>query len=339
MKNKERLNSVEETNSAESNEQKEETGVEENTSKKINVIKLEKKENDKPFYEVVENERISISKSYKKTSMINNILLLVVAAVFIGSFILITRGTWGQITGWVLIGVTIAGLVVYYLLSRKKYPELSRKYFKVFWEETNNYLFDDEQFSDCEIDIDERYQLSDVVAERAYKDIVSVASRNIVRGKYNGKEFSFGELGLYRPGPKKISRDVVFVGRHLELNSKLSIGGRYIVNIRKEESPVDLPTDIEDLVVLHEDGLMTIYGEEGAKYEKDLDKSVLTQLQSLTCQAPLLNINVVFFDKKTFCYLSYDDSIVAIPFEKPIDAPSYEILKRNINDVFDILSK
>ena len=321
-------------------EEKVETGeVKETPTTKINVINIEKNDNVQELSDKVDEQRNKLLKAYKKTNTINNILLVIVAAVFIGSFILITRGTWGQIAGWVMIGVTITGLVIYFLLSRKKYPNLSRQYFKVFWESSNGYLFSDSKFTDCSIDIDERYELSDIISQRAYKDVVSVASRNIVRGKFNDKEFVFGELGIYRPGQKRNSRDVVFVGRHLSLDSNLEFEGRYIVNVRKGEEPVDLPTEIEDLVPLFEDGLLTIYGEEGANYEKDLGKKLIADIQSLVCNAPLLNLNFVFWNKKTFGYLSYDDSIVAIPFEKPINTDAYVALKINIEDVFEILTK
>ena len=320
-------------------EKVENVAEEQQATSKINVIKVEKNDDVNTLVNRVEEERNALRKSLKKTSTINNILLVVVAGVFIGSFILVTQGTWGQITGWTLIGVTIAGLVVYYLLTRKKYPTLTRKYFHTFWEGTNNYLFSGDKFSDCEIDIDERYETSDIIAQMAYKDVVSVASRNIVRGKYDGKEFVFGELGIYRPGAKRNQRDVVFVGRHLSFDNNLQFEGRYIVNIRKEEAPVDLPTEIEDLKPLHEEGLLTIYGLEGADYEKDLGKTLINDIKSLACKDPLLNINFVFWSKKTFCYLSYDDAIVAIPFEKNMDGDSYVEFKKNIEDVFAILSK
>ena len=329
----------EEKQTQEVEEKVENEEVKDVSTEKINVIKVEKNDDVQSLVDNVDGQRQLLLKSYKKTNLINNILLVVVAAIFIGSFILITRGQWGQIVGWVMIGVTLAGLVTYFLLTRKRYPNLSRQYFKVFWESTNNYLFSGAVFEDCTIDLDERYELSDIISQRVYKDVVSVASRNIVRGKYNGQDFTFGELGIYRPGQRKNSRDVVFVGRHLSIDSKLHFDGRYIINIRKAEEPVDLPTEIEDLVPLFEDGLLTVYGEEGANYEKDLGKNLINAIQGLACNAPLLNVNFVFWNKKTFCYLSYDDSIVAIPFEKQIDANCYIALKKNIEEVFEILTK
>lgn len=309
-------------------------------AERVNIIKLDKNDDIESFANKVNEKRIALVKSYKKTNTLNSILMFVVAAVFVGSFILVSQNVlWGQISGWSLIGVTLVGLVTYFLLTRKRYPNLSREYFKTFWEESNNYLFSSDKFTDCEIDIDERYQMSDAISQRVYKDIVNVASRNIVRGKYNGKEFAFGELGLYRPGARKNARDVVFVGRHLSVDNDLHFEGRFIINIKKAEEPVDLPTEIEDLKPLLEDGLLTIYGEEGADYTKVIDKALLAQIQGIVCEAPLLNVNIALWAGKTFCYLSYDDSIVAIPFENKLDPTAYSSLKKNIEDVFAILVK
>lgn len=332
---------MEEKNETQVVEEKvEEAAPAEESSPKINIINLEKNPDVNAFAEKSDSFRVKLAKSYKKTNTINSILMFVVAGVFVGAFVLVSqKALWAQITGWSLIGVTLAGLVTYFLLNKKKYPNLSREYFKTFWEESNNYLFSDEKFEECSIDIDERYQMADCIAERVYKDIVNVASRNIVRGKYEGKDFVFGELGLYRPGAKRNARDVVFVGRHLEINNNLHFEGRYIVNVRKAEEPVDLPTDIDDLKPLYEDGLLIVYGEEGANWEKDLGKDLVAQIQGLVCNAPLLNVNVVFWAQKSFCFLSYDDSIVAIPFEQKLDPNAYVTLKKNIEDVFAILTK
>ena len=283
------------------------------------VINLNEQKYDKPFNEVVDEAREKLYKSYKKTSLINNILLVVVAAIFIGSFFMITRGTWGQIAGWVTIGVTLAGLVIYFLLTRKRYPKQSKEYFNVFWTASNSYLFDNERFQNCTINPEEKFTIQDVLGDRAYKDIIDVASRNVVHGQFNHKEFTLGELGIYKPGARKNSREVVFVGRRIELDNSLLVKDRYLINIRGEDKPLDLPTDIDDLVAFENDGTFVVYGTEGADYKKEIGTKLLSELKDLKCSAPLLNINIVLWNKKSFAYLSYDDSIVAIPFDKSIN--------------------
>lgn len=302
-----------------------------------NLIVLSKEEPEKPFDEEIEEGRKNIFKVYKSTSVRNNIIMVVVVAIFIGAFIAITRGTIGQIIGWVLVGVTVAGLFTYYLLTRNLYPNTSKKYFETFWRSTNNYLFNQPKFSDCQIDTTEKYQLADIVADKVYKDAIDIASRNIVRGKYDEKPFSFGELALYKAGAKKRSRDVIFVGRHLSLENDLNIEGRYVVNIRRADKAYDVANDIDDLTPIIENNLFTVYGPEGSDPEKDLGKDLINNLKSIECTGSLLGINIVFWHKRTACYLSYDDSIVAIPFEQPINPDAYVALKKIIGDIFAIL--
>ena len=128
----------------------------------------------------------------------------------------------------------------------------------------------------------------------------------------------------------------MFVGKYLSTGNKLHFEDRYIINI-KGEKDTDLPTDKDDLVELINQNRFVVYGKEGANPEKDLGKDLLDNLKSIDCTGALLNVNVVLWAGHTACYLSYDDSIVAIPFDKEIDTKSYAQLKKNISEVLEIL--
>ena len=302
-----------------------------------NIIELSREEPERPFYEITEEERRKLFKVYKSTSIRNNIIMFVVLAAFVGAFIAITRGEIGQIIGWVLIGVTVAGLVTYYLITRNSYPKASKTYFYTFWKYSNEYLFNQEGFKDCKIDQTEKYEMAELLADRVYKDTTDIASRNIVRGLYNDKPFKFGEAALYRPGAKRNSKDVMFVGRHLSAENKLEFAGRYIVNIKRAEKPLDLPTDIDDLIVLLDEGTFIIYGEEGRDYKKDLGEELVKALKELPLEEGLININIAFWQGRTACYLSYEDSIVAMPFQNEINLKAYESEKKDIERLFNLL--
>lgn len=287
----------------------------------------------------VEEGRNKIYTVYRSTSKRNTIIMIVVAAVFVAAFLLLPQGQWGQIVGWVLVGVTLAGLVTYYLLTRNIYPKTSKDYFRVFWFETNAFVFDQEGFSNCTIDNTEKYDMASVLVDRVYKDVVAIASRNIVHGKYNGLDFEYGELALYKASTKKGARDVMFVGRHISFDTKIALEDRILINIRKAETPLDLPNDIEDLKPVIEQNLFVVYAKEGVDPNKVLGEELLNNLKSIECVGSLVNVNIVFWHKKVMCYLSYDDVIAAVPFEKPINKDAYVALKKNVKDVFDILAK
>ena len=135
---------------------------------------------------------------------------------------------------------------------------------------------------------------------------------------------------------KKHQKELLFVGRYLSFANDYHFEDRYIINIHKKEK-VDLPTDFDDLVVLKEQNNFAIYGKDGANFTKDLGKDVVNDLLSLDCTGALLNINIVVWAGHTAAYLSYDDSIVAIPLDKKLNSASYQQLKKNIYDILDIL--
>ena len=303
----------------------------------LDVIKLEKKENDVPFNEAIEAERSNIFVTYKKTRNINNIITAIVVVLFIGSIILFsTFPGWGQIVGGVIIGAALVFMIVYYILTRNKFPNTTKKYIRFFMENSDNYVFDIENVYDQKLFFEKRYANTEALSDRVYKDICDTASRNIVEATYKEKPFQCGEYALYKAGEKKHQRSVMFVGKYLTLENKLHFEDRYIIRIMGEKD-TDAPNDIEDLVVLSEQNRFLIYGKEGANFERDLGKDLIENLKTIECANALLNVNIVFWAGRTAAYLSYDDSVVAIPFDHELNVASYQQLKKNISDLLEIL--
>ena len=303
----------------------------------LEAYPLEKPIYDPSFDQQVEEKRGNIFKTYKKSRLINNIIMFGIVAVFVVSIIFMTQFSWGTLVGGIMIGVTIAGLIVYYILTRNLFPNTTKEYIEAFTHISDNYVFDNEGFSDCTLYFKKRYALADSLPDRVYKGVVDLASRNIVSGKFNKVEFTCGELALYEAGTKKYQKKVLFVGKYITLENKLHFQDRYIINIQGEKD-TDRPTDVEDLVKLVEVNRFVIWGKEGSKPEEDLGKDFIESLKSIDCVNSLLNVNIALWAGHTAAYLSYDDHIAAIPFDKAINADSYIQLKKNIKDVLSILT-
>lgn len=303
----------------------------------LDLITLSKEEPEKPFVEAVEEQRKNIFVTYKKARTQNNIIMAVVAVVFIVSMILMVNfKDWGPIAGGVAIGVCVVFLIVHYILTRNLFPNTTKKYIRFFMENADNYLFNQEDIYDGKLYFEKRYEVAEVLTDRVYKDVIDSASRNIVTATYKEKPFELGELALYKQGAKKYQKTVIYVGKYLRLANDMHFEDRYIVTI-KGQTPTDLPNDIDDLVVLSEQNNFVIYGKDGAKFEKDLGKDLVNNLKSIECTGALLGVSIVFWAGRTSCYLSYDDSIVAIPFDHEINEGSYVQLKKNIKEVLEIL--
>ncbi len=307
-----------------------------NLEKSLDTIQLCKEKYETNFDEDIEKERSNIFVVYKKARTRNNIIMIAVVAVFAVSMILMLNfKPWGPIVGGVAIGVTTVFIIINYILTRNTFPNTTKKYIRYFMERSDNYIFDIENVHDQKLFYEKRYAISDSMMDRCYKDVVDCTSRNIVAGTYKEKPFECGELALYKAGAKRYQKAVLFVGKYLTVENKLHFEDRYIITI-KGEKDTDLPNDIEDLVVLHEQNRFTIYGKEGAKFEKDLGKDFIENLKSIECSGALLNVNVVVWAGRTAVYLSYDDSIIAIPFDKAIEPNSYVQLKKNIGEILEI---
>ena len=306
----------------------------------LETVKLNRPETLESFYEKLEANREDFYKTYNRQRKTSNILMPVAGLMMAGSLVLFLgiAEQWGKIVGGCLIGVTLIGMIVYFILTRNKLPNKSKEYIRNFALLSDNYVFDHQEIKNARVLLKKRYAISDFLPDRVYKDCIDIASRNIVEFEYKERHVDVGELALYKAGAKRNQRALLFVGKYMSFSNDYHFEDRYIINITGVKD-TDLPNDTEDLVVLHEQNHFKVYGKEGAKFEKDLSKEVLNNLKSIECTQSLLNVNIVIWAGHTAVYLSYDDGIVAIPLDKKLNSDAYKQLKKNILDILEIFIK
>lgn len=306
----------------------------------LETIELNQPETIDSFYEKLETNREDFYKAYNKQRKVSNIMMPVAGLLMAGSLVLFIgiKEQWGKIVGGVLIGLTLVGMIVYFILTRNKLPNKSKDYIRNFALLSDNYVFDHPNIKNARVLLKKRYAIADFLPDRVYKDVIDIASRNIVECEYKDHFVNVGELALYKAGAKRNQRGLLFVGKYMSFVNDYHFEGRYIINVSGAKA-TDLPNDIEDLTVIKEQNLFRIYGPEGAKIEKDLSKDIIDGLMAIDCTNSLLNVNVVIWAGHTAVYLSYDDGIVSIPLDKKLNADSYKQLKKNIIDILEIFVK
>lgn len=306
----------------------------------LESVELNNPETLDSFYEKLEKARSDFYGAYNQQRKVSNIMMPVGGILMMGSLVLFigVPDLWGKITGGVLIGLTLIGMIVYYALTRNKLPNKSKDYIRNFALMSDNYVFDYQDIKNAKVFLKKRYAISDFLPDRVYGGIVDIASRNIVEFEYKEHHVSVGEAALYKQGAKRGQKGLLFVGKYMSLTNDYHFEDRYIINISGDKQ-TDFPTDLEDLVVLKEQNRFRVYGKEGAKIEKDLPKGLIDELKDIDCKNALLNVNVVLWAGHTAVYLSYDDGIVSIPLDKQLDSSAYQQLKRNIIDLLKILVK
>lgn len=318
--------------------------VEEDEEKKLaeslETVELNNPETLESFYEKLEVARADFYKAYTSQRRLSNIMMPVAGVLMAGSLLLFigVKEDWGKILGGVIIGVTLVGMIVYYILTRNKLPNKSKEYIRNFALMSDNYVFDHKDIKNAKVLLKKRYAISDFLPDRVYKDIVDIASRNIVECEYKEHFVNVGEVALYKQGAKRGQKAILFVGKYMSFANEYHFEDRYIINISGEKE-TDQPNDVEDLVELKKQNRFKIYGKEGAKPEKDLGKDVVNNLLSIDCTNSLLNVNIVIWAGHTAVYLSYDDGIVTIPLDKKLESNAYKQLKKNITDILEILVK
>ena len=282
-------------------------------------------EEAKTYDVLIEDARQDLYKAYAKSRRISNILMFAVVVAICGiMFMIIQNNQVLKIVGYSLAGALIVGMILYYVLTRKNLPNKVQKYVPFVMKTLNDKMFTMPGFSSIENNPEEKLQMDDLVGDGVYVEANNINSRNVVRGVYNGHHFLYAETALTRPAQKKQQVPPLFVGRYISVPNQMKFEGRFIFNFKNPKQPLDTPNAINDLKVLEEKDDFVVYGPENANYHDVIDNKIISQLKKLQIEGHLLNLNVVFWGGHTAAYISYDDAILSVPFDKPFDKDGFE---------------
>lgn len=296
---------------------------------KVNTVQDEKT----PYDQVIEESRLNLLKTYKKSRTRSNIMMLVVLAAAVGSLLLITQESPAlKITGWSVIGVVVVGMIVFYALTKNKFPNLTKEYIKTVNEQLNGRNFSDTQFEEVTSDSKDKLELGDLVSDGAFKG-AQIGSRNVVNAKYAKRSVTVGDVAFYKGTTNNKQKQTAFVGKYISYPNDLHFEGRYVLNYKNKDEKFDQPDDIADLIALKDEETVSFYGKEGADIAADLTNNFLDALSKIEIKGALLNVVVAVWSGHTAVYLSYSDDIMALPFEKQFNKEANEQYRSNLLQV------
>ena len=282
-------------------------------------------EEAKPYNEVIEDARKDLYKAYNTSRKVSNILMVVVVAAIVGiMFLIISNNQILKIVGYCSAGALVVGMIVYYLVNRKKLPTKIKEYVPFVMKTINDQMFSGPDYKDLKNNPEEKLAMDDLIGDGVYKDATGINSRNVIRGSYKGHHFLYAEAALTRPSSRKQQVPPLFVGRYLSVPNQMKFDSRYIFTFKNPKSPVDLPNNVEDLALLEDKEDFSVYGPQDANYRDVIDNRIISQLRRLNVEGHLLNVNVVFWGGHNAVYISYDDPILSVPFDKEFDKSAYE---------------
>ena len=282
-------------------------------------------EEAKTYDVLIEEGRQDLFNSYNKSRRISNILMIGAVIAICGiMFLVIANEQYLKIIGYCLAGTLVLGLILYYVLTRKNLPNKVKAFVPFVMQTLNDKMFSMQGFSEIKNDPEEKLQMDDLVGDGVYVEATGINSRNIVRGVYNGHHFLYAEAALTRPSTRKQQVPPLFVGRYISVPNQMKFEGRFVFNFKNPKQPLDLPNAVNDLKVLEEKDELVVYGPENANYHDVIDNKIINPLKKLQIEGHLLNVNVVIWGGHTAVYLSYDDPILSVPFDKPFDKDGFE---------------
>lgn len=282
-------------------------------------------EEAKTYDVLIEDARQDLYKAYAKSRRISNILMFAVVVAICGiMFMIIQNNQVLKIVGYSLAGALVVGMIVYYVITRKNLPNKVQKYVPYVMKTLNDKMFTMPGFSNISNNPEEKLQMDDLIGDGVYVEANNINSRNVVRGEYNGHHFLYAEAALTRPAQKKQQVPPLFVGRYISVPNQMKFDGRFVFNFKNPKQPLDVPNAINDLKVLEEKDDFAVYGPENVNYHDIINNKIINQFKKLQIEGHLLNLNVVFWGGHTAVYLSYDDAILSVPFDKPFDKDGFE---------------
>lgn len=302
-----------------------------------NQIQEELLNEEKSLDQKIEERRAPLFAEFTKSRKISNILTIVILVIACGGMYLITgEAAWMKALGWGLLVLGLAAMIVYYMTNKKKFEQNTKDYIKFVGETLNDATFENKKFKNIEV-TENKIEINDIAGNGAYNEIVRVASRNVSKGDYAGLDFSFAEIAFFKNGPKKGQQQTLFVGKYIDAVNSIKLPNNIVIEIQGKE-PMDLPNGVENRAKLFEEGKITIYGDEGVDLKTTLGEQFYSAVKKLPVEEHFLNLVISIWEGHTFVFMSYDDAVVAMPFDKQFNKEAFDSFTADLDRVFKTIS-
>lgn len=303
--------------------------------------------NDSPDYaKDIEKARIEYNKERRVFKYISygilgfSVLAIVILFVFAAPI-----ENYGM---WICLGSVVFLLALIYLynsLSKKHLIKKATEYIKVYYNLTNDQIFDDkEHFSDVSVDTNGVVDKSIIGLMRLYKNVENIGARNLITFKYNDLEnkkthdFTLSDVGLQRRGEKRMQS--IFVGKIYYIKHNMQLPGRAILQSKSQSDLVYKINDVDDLESVLESNKTLLFSNLN-KIKSIFTSSLINKIESFKYDNSLLDVVISLNKEYIFIGLDYNDDIMsnASSLDKGINYDVIDRLKRENLLAVEILSE
>lgn len=239
-----------------------------------------------------------------------------------------------KITGYCLLGVSIAIILVYYLINRKITNKRMNAYLKRYYADTNAYVFGQENFSDVNGNTEGKIANYEFNNCHLYKDVSTVGSRNIVNFKIGGKiDCKMCDCAAQKTTMKRL--EPLFIGKYLITPNNYNNDDDIIIYLTGNSRALP-PNNVEQLPKVLNTKRMIIYSN-NKNYESVVKANVRQNLANLITNNVLVDASIAITKGSTYVGLGYDDCLMVLPLQEKFNPRPVEKFKSDMKIIAEII--
>lgn len=313
--------------------------------------------------EYVNEKRKSFDDIMKSSRRSSTITMIISVALLILGFALNTmldpKLAWISYT---IFGIAIVVIIISFVFSsrgRKKIYASVDDYVRDVIVGVDQYVFDQEGLSQMSVAPKGKAELNDIIEAHYFETINNFNSRNIVKGLYKSKEIKSSELAVRIPYQKPLetpeggeastdkkkkksgtpTESFGIFGKYFSLPVVANDDESFILLMRGPNAC--LPTFLDEyhettISDLNATYLCWVKNEEKANKLLKNEK-LIEALNGFAPNTSLENVIVSFNTKGLKVCLNYNETVMEIPMQKPVEGKPFEIYKNDVRRVLDIV--
>lgn len=287
------------------------------------------------------------SNRYSKYGMIAVFVLIIVS--FVLGFTLPENIKW---LTYIFIALAIVLLVLMFILTRREQKGISLEvtnYVSDVISLVDSFVFDNPRFEDVTYSVKDKLQLDDIVQAHYFDTINKFNSRNVVKAKLNGKEFKVGEIACVNPFQATSTQEA-----NAKKKPDISYGifGKYIcypltliedtgLIVRLSGRNAYMPTFLDGYLELQVENLKEdykVWTTNNVVATNLLSNPELIEvLNSISPNDFLENVFLCINSNGLKIALNFNESVMEVPTEAPINGTPYQEYKAELDKVIQII--
>ena len=289
---------------------------------------------DNEYLQKVEDNRIEFLKFYRKQGVLKWVIGLVALAIVIFAWVglpNIFKDADGNQPKWVLpvmIVVVVVSLLLvftYTFLTRRVVNKKMKVYFNDFYEETKNYVFDQEGFEDAKIQDPDKIAKVQFDENLMYANVSEIGSRGLTEFKYHGDLMMICDCAAQVRGEKRIMP--VFVGKYL-VGPAAYKDDPIFIYIKGDHRALP-PTNLEGIKIVHDDKHLVSYSN-NKDWAKTINSKVMKSLNGIKPDKFLIDVAISLNNGKVYMCLGFDDPLMVLPLENPFNPNPFISYKEDL---------